>query len=560
MKKILFLIFTFFLSLNITQAKNHIYSIDISIYLDEEGNASITEVWQVKGSDGTEWYKVLGNLGNSKISNYKVSMDGNPLTYKKWNVDESLSNKKGYYGINNGNELCFGKYDYKKHTFTLSYNLSNFVFNVDDAQVIYFNFIDRLSDVNFDNFSLELSSYYSFPDTLDVWGYGYKGYAYVENGKIKMSNESDMDNKYVVMLAKFPLNTFNTTNSYSDYDTFDDVLTKAEDGSFNYVYIDGGIFVKILTFIFNIISYIPVILPVILIIASISNNKSSYGYKDNKKINKKEIPYFRDIPCNKDIYYANTLARLNNFGVKETNIFGAIFLKWIKQGKITISSKDKIFNKKETNFILNKDIILADELEIKLFDYIYEASKDGILEANELERWARNNYSKFLSLFNNIHTNQITKLNNEGHIYTRSNRKECKAYNIMDDTLYEESKKLYGLKLFLEHFSNIKEKEAIEVNLWDEYLMFAYIFGIADKVAKQFKNLYPEIKDIMQQSNYTSDFDFDTFIFINNISKSSYSAASNARAAASSYSSGGGGFSSGGGGGGSFGGGGGGSR
>lgn len=558
MKKILFLIFIFFLSINITQAKNHIYNIDISVYLDEEGNASITEVWKVKGSDGTEWYKVLGNLGNSKISDFKVSMDGNPLIYKNWNVNESLSAKKGYYGINNGNELCFGKYDYKKHTFTLSYTLSNFVFNVSDSQVIYFNFIDRLSDVNFDDFTLELSSYYSFPDTLDVWGYGYKGYAYVENGKIKMSNESDMDDKYVVMLAKFPLNTFNTINS-SKYNNFNEVLTKAEEGSFEYVYIDGGIFVKILTFIFNIISYIPVILPFILIIASISNNKS-YGYKDNKKINKKEILYFRDIPCNKDIYYANTLARINNFGVKETNIFGAIFLKWIKQGKITVSSKDKIFNKKETNFILNKDIVLEDELETKLFDYIYEASSDGILEANELERWARNNYSKFLNLFENINTKEIDKLQEQGHIYVRNNKNECKYKNVMDDTLYEEAKKLYGLKLFLEHFSNIKEREAIEVNLWDEYLMFAYIFGIADKVAKQFKNLYPEVITMMQEDSYTSDFDFDTFIFINNISKNSSFAASNARSAARSYSSGGGGFSRGGGGGGSFGGGGGGSR
>ena len=37
-----------------------------------------------------------------------------------------------------------------------------------------------------------------------------------------------------------------------------------------------------------------------------------YGYKDNKVINKKNTPLFRDIPCNKDIYYANALAGLNN--------------------------------------------------------------------------------------------------------------------------------------------------------------------------------------------------------------------------------------------------------
>ena len=39
--------------------------------------------------------------------------------------------------------------------------------------------------------------------------------------------------------------------------------------------------------------------------------------------------------------------------------------------------------------------------------------------------------------------------------------------------------------------SLMNEKEAIEVNLWDMYLIYAQIFGIADKVAKQFKKLYP---------------------------------------------------------------------
>ena len=84
--------------------------------------------------------------------------------------------------------------------------------------------------------------------------------------------------------------------------------------------------------------------------------------------------------------------------------------------------------------------------------------------------------------------------------------------------------------------------------------MFAYLFGIADKVAKQFKNLYPEIMEDMQNRNM--NIDFNTLLFIDSISSSSVSAASSARSAATSYSSGGGGFSSGGGGGGSCGGGG----
>jgi len=547
MKKLLFLLFSFFISLNVINASNKIYNIDISVYIDESGNANIEEVWQVKGSDGTEWYKVLGNLGNSKLSNFTVSMDGKPLTYKTWNVNESLSQKKGYYGINKGNELCFGKYDYKKHTFTLNYKLSNFIFNVEDAQVIYFNFIDRLSDVNFDDFSLTISSYYEFPDTLDVWGYGYKGYAYVENGLIKMSNEDDMDDKYVVLLAKFPLNTFNTTNSYSKFDTFNDVYTKAEEDSFEYDYDDNSFFDFIITFIFTGLPYIVI---GISVFKKINSNK--YGYINNKKITKDNTPFYRDIPCNRDIYYANTLSILNGWTKNNTNILGAILLKWIKNNVVSVNKIDD----QKISLTMNNSSNINDQLELELYDMIYKASKDGVLESKELEKYAKNNYSKFLNIFTKINNKEIDRLKLSNNIFKRENKKQCKYKYVMDDILYEESKKLYGLKLFLDEFSNINQREAIEVKLWDEYLMYAYIFGSAKKVMQQFKNMYPEI--IQEMNNY--NLDFDTLIILNNISVKSVSAASSARSAAQSYSSGGGGFSSGGGGGGSFGGGGGGSR
>ena len=106
-----------------------------------------------------------------------------------------------------------------------------------------------------------------------------------------------------------------------------------------------------------------------------------------------------------------------------------------------------------------------------------------------------------------------------------------------------------GLKKFLNEFSNIHEREPIEVNLWEEYLMYAQIFGIAKKVAKEFKKLYPDI---------ITDEYYNDVVFIHTISYNGVHAASVAKSRAESYSSGGGGFSSGGGGGGSFGGGGGG--
>ena len=400
-----------------------------------------------------------------------------------------------------------------------------------------------------------VTSYYGFPDKLDVWGFGYKGYAYVKDGKIEMSNEENtyMDGKYGVLLVKFPKNTFDTTNSHSEYKKFKDVLKAAKKGSYKYDYGEKTSLWDILSTIFTIALFG---FGGFFVVKNI--RESGYGYKDNKKINYKEVPMFRDIPCNKDIYYANTLMSINGFNnYKETNIFGAILLKWLRNGKILIKNQTKgIFNKETSVIDLTLNPTFDTDTETRIFNMLHEASQDGILEPKELEKWCRTNYTQFLNIFKNINTNKISELESQNHIYARTSKEECIKKKVMDDVIYNDSVQLYGLKKYLQEFSNMKDKEAIEVQLWDEYLMFAYLFGMADKVAKQFKNLYPEVVEQMDSCNL----DYNTFIFINMISTSGVSAASAARSAAESYSAGGGGFSSGGGGFGSFGGGGGGSR
>lgn len=545
---------------------DHIYGVKMEVFINKEGNASIKEIWKVKADSGSEWYKQILNLGESKLTNFKVSMDNKELTYKSnWNVNGSIEEKAGYYGINyisNGLELCFGKKDMKSHTFILTYDISNYIFNTKDAQVLYFTLFPKFTA---DSFDVTVKSYYDFPDNLDVWGYGYKGYAYVKDGAILMSNEGSLDDEYVVLLAKFPLNTFSTNYQVENFNNFEEILEDAKEGSFHYDYDDyndynnnynykPSLFARIIPYIVIIFQLIVFGGMVTLIYKTISSSK--YGFKNNKTISYKDAMMFREIPCNKDIYYANTLININHFGGYETtNIFGAIILKWVKNDKIKFRKEKKGLLKKEVSIIdLTMNPTFDNENEKKLFNMMYEASNDGYLESNELEKWARRNYSKFLDIFNKISNDYLNKLKSEGHIYKRTNKEECKYKNVMDDTIYEETKKLYGLKKFLIEFSQMNTKEVLEVKLWDEYLMFAYLFGIASKVAKQLKNMYPEV--IEQMGN---GLDYDILIFINNMSITSASAASSARRDAESYSSGGGGFSSGGGGGGSFGGGGGGS-
>lgn len=532
---------------------NEIKNIDMNIYVDNNGTAHVTEVWDANLNEGTEGYKPYYNLGNSEITNFKVRLDDKEFTFNNnYDIDASFEDKKytnGFHYINNGIELCFGISKYGDNTYYLSYDISNFVVKTsDDYQMIYWTLFPHNYRFSPNNVKIKIYSDFKYSDTLEVWGYGKYGTpCYVSDGRIEIIPDGRISsNEYLAILVKFPKDTFNL-NVVSDK-TFDDYLSIANEGSKKYK--------NYSSVIDTIISIISITLPFsIVVAAAIASKINSYGYINNKKINKKNTPFFREIPCNKDIYYANTLTNLNKklFSTyKETNIFGAIILKWIKENKIKFITTTKgMFNKETSSIDLTLNPSFDNVLEKELFDMMYEASNDGILETKELEKWCKNNYSKFFNLFKRIDKVELEKLKSNNHIYKRTSKKECNRKNVMDDTIYEDSTKLYGLKLYLNEFSSINTKEVMEVQLWDEYLMFAYIFGIADKVAKQLKNLYPEVIN-----NY--DVDFNTLLYINYISTRSVNAANSARAKAESYSSGGGGFSSGGGGGGSFGGGGGG--
>ena len=202
----------------------------------------------------------------------------------------------------------------------------------------------------------------------------------------------------------------------------------------------------------------------------------------------------------------------------------------------------------------NPEATITNEKEKRLFKMLYEASKDGILENKEFEKWCNKSYSRILRWFDNILEEQKRILVKEGMI-TIEEKKTLKIFKNKIHTatpeLKQEAMQLAGLKKFLKEYTLIKDREAIEVTLFEEYLIYAQMMGIAKQVAKDFKEVYPEI---IEQSKFNS---YDNIIIINTYAAHGISTARSAESRARSYSSGGGGFSSGGGGGGSFGGGGG---
>ena len=118
--------------------------------------------------------------------------------------------------------------------------------------------------------------------------------------------------------------------------------------------------------------------------------------------------------------------------------------------------------------------------------------------------------------------------------------------NVFTQKGVDEIEKWKGLKKYMEEFSMLDKKELPEIVLWERFLVYATVFGIAQKVLKQLKIVYPNIEEMAEINNYT----YLYFMMHTNFSTSFSNAVSTSMS--SSYSSatgGGGGFSGGGGGG-----------
>ena len=166
------------------------------------------------------------------------------------------------------------------------------------------------------------------------------------------------------------------------------------------------------------------------------------------------------------------------------------------------------------------------------------SGKDLILQPNEFDRWCKVK-------------EHATDINNFLKLLDTKKDKQYIERHAAD---------LHGMKAFLEDFTLLGERSTMEVKLWDEYMVYAEFFGIADKVRKEMQAICPEylkMSKIGQSLNVAQEDDI-VYMFSDSIYTATSSAV--ARAAARSRSSsgfssrsshgGGGGCSGGGGGGG----------
>lgn len=228
------------------------------------------------------------------------------------------------------------------------------------------------------------------------------------------------------------------------------------------------------------------------------------NFEEAKRKLPKEIEYYREIPCKKNIEKSYWIlyhySKIKTKDLKQ-GVIGAYILTWIKDEKV-IADKDGSNDKinlgdgkwQKTN---------PEEQLYNIFKSI--AGENNILEKNEFKKWCKKNKRKINEWFQELIKYETEELEKEGLIKDNSKEYESRKYKtkIVSKELREDAIRLLGLKRFLLDFSLMPEREYIEVHLWEEYLIFAELMGISDKVNEQFSKLYPDFSIKSKISNLT---------------------------------------------------------
>ena len=525
------ILFTFFLFIPQVKA-NSIKNIDMDVFVEKNGDASVTETWKTTSNEGTEIYRGYATKSYS-ISNFTVSDDlgRNYEFLSDWDISGSFSDKAYKNGINyndDGIELCWGISQYGNRTYTLKYNISNLVKQYTDNQGIYFNFLSSIKAVD----SVKITIHSDEPFSLDnakIWDFGNNGEINFKDGKIVLTAKNLTESQYIVGLVRFEHNIFNISNITSE--SFDDVYESAMSDvkDIEKPFEIKDIFLLLVAAIF----FNPILWIVLLMIFINKFNKKSekltefilgsrkrsgdldFGLDGN--VLPEDVNYYREIPSNKDLERAYWVCLKYSVIPEEKvkqGIIGAILLKWIKNGYITVLKMEKgILSFKDNNYAIDLTKITNVDNEIEnglLKILITAAGPNKILEAKEFKKWSKKNYSEVSSWFSSIDDQVELNLEKEGLITLTQETtqgmfgtsKNITIKNV-NPKLKEEAAQLKGLKKFLLDFSIMPEREYFEVKTWEEYLIFAQLMGIADKVAEQFSKIYPNFN---QESLLNSDF------------------------------------------------------
>lgn len=510
--------------------------IDIKLSLSRSGSALIHERWDIDTGDQiTEWYLVRSNLGDIEISDFSVTDNvyGPLKDDGEWDVDRTLLQKKGRYGIvhkRDGVELCWGVGSYGDHVFEASYKMSRAVKSLNDCDILHLQLVSPglSAPPQHVRVTVEIKSLQAARlDTTStrIWGFGFDGRSGFENGRVVFESTGPFDTEdSVIILLRFEKGLFESP-SVQDR-SFDEVLATAMAGAdFHDSPENGdeddsaaGAIAGLAMLIFSYFAFLKPLLRAFGFRSKKDKRRSVIGIS-----NPNAVEWWREIPFDKNLEAAEyTLDQMGD-DKRKGGLPVAEILRMIYQGYLRVNRE--LEGKAEIRFT-DKDMGELDANARELCKMLREASGGNlVLEEKEFSDWAGKHEKRIYEWSRKV---------------AESGREQLEKTDLFRNYAFtkegqREARRLLGLKKFLSEFTLIDRREAFEAGLWKEYMVYGALFGIAEHVSKQLKDIDPKLFEETFHCDYPS---FTSAMTLSESLSSSLRSAAIRGTPVSSYSSG----------------------
>lgn len=491
--------------------------------------------------------------------------------------------------------------------YQISYTVEDAIAKYNDYAELYWQFVGSDFEINADKITgtITLPSQAPSKDEIKVWGHteDLNGEIYVTDlDEISFELDGFNSGRYVEIRTLFPTSMIVSTSRIHDVNILNDVIEEetvwVNEANARRARRDATNF--LITLVVIIICVLLSVFSIIRAIKQANKFKGKTKYKPTQ-----ELEYYRDLPRKnatpaQSLYvYFETKSGIaaNDIG----KVVSATLLNLNLKKHLEFQVEKEKNKEKITMKILNADTkdLSADEKVV--FEFLQKACKDNNeITVKEFEKYIkRTSTTDILALKTNINgqtkrelikqqiydaeqekvykdqSSQTTIyaliiffaifaiaftsefLNVFGYIGIFGliicqviaiviNSKTLNKINVYTQKGIDEKEMWRGLKKYMEDFSMLDKRDVPEIAIWEHFLVFATAFGIADKVLKQLKVVYPNIENDLNVNTYTCMY----FMMNTNFSRSFSNAISTSMSSAySSASGGGGGFSGGGGGG-----------
>lgn len=545
------------------------------------------------------------DITNVKVT--EVTNGSNQLLRQQnqWNYHMPKGNYFGGMNEDNEFEIAWGvglENSSATKVYHISYQVKDAIAKYSDYAELYWQFIGEEFEVDAKNVTgtIFLPAHVNNMDEIKVWGHteDMNGEIYATNtNKIEFNINQFRSGRYVEIRTLFPTQMITSSKRGSNIPRLERVIQE-ETTWVNQANQRRKMRENTRKIIVIAINIIAIVLTIFMIKSIIKNIKKIKNRK--KLIPSQEIKYYREMP-RENATPAESLALLNEQirGLNNGSYLGKIFSATLLDLSLKKIIDFQIQNEKDITIKILKDKSeelesIKDEKEIFKFLKNSCGDKNDEITTKELEKYIKKSGTKVLELAE--HINEYTKealyeqqLADSKKVQEKSNITGCIILLaiVMPLTIFgsivalslsvkviatipfiltgiiqlivfsilssrtsqltqqgiDEKEKWKGLKKYMEDFSMLDKREIPEIVIWEKFLVYATAFGIADKVLKQLKMVYPNVSEELTRNHYSYMYLMMNTNFSNSFSNAVSSSMSTAY---SSATGGGGGFSGGG--------------